>query len=96
LRLDALELHHQGAVLLDQRHLFGAARGGFALRIDSNRKLLDNVANIAWNNLPLDYLDTWTQRVEQLSAQDIQAAFARKLQPAKMVTVVLGAVETAR
>jgi zinc protease len=70
--------------------------GGFALRIDSNRKLLDNVANIAWNNLPLDYLDTWTQRVEQLSAQDIQAAFARKLQPAKMVTVVLGAVETAR
>jgi zinc protease len=31
--------------------------GGFALRIDSNRKLLDNVANIAWNRLPLDYLD---------------------------------------
>ncbi len=27
--------------------------GGFALRIDSNRKLLDNVANIAWNHLPL-------------------------------------------
>jgi len=32
--------------------------GGFALLIDSNRKLLGNVANIAWNNLPLNYLDT--------------------------------------
>ncbi len=30
--------------------------GGFALRIDSNRKLLANVANIAWNDLPLNYV----------------------------------------
>jgi zinc protease len=67
--------------------------GGFALRIDSNRKLLDNVANIAWYNLPLDYLDHWTQHVAQVSAADILAAFARKLQPQTMVTVVLGAAE---
>ncbi len=64
--------------------------GGFALRIDSNRKLQDNVANIAWNQLPLDYLDSWTQRVAQVSVADIRSAFARKLQPGKMVTVVLG------
>jgi zinc protease len=65
--------------------------GGFALRIDSNRKLLDNVSNIAWNNLALDYLDTWTQQVERVTLADIRAAFARKLQPEKMVTVVVGA-----
>jgi zinc protease len=64
--------------------------GGFALRIDSNRKLLDNVANIAWYGLPLDYLDTWTQQVARVSVADIRAAFARKLQPARMVTVVVG------
>ncbi|RYG14875.1 MAG: insulinase family protein [Burkholderiales bacterium] len=64
--------------------------GGFALRIDSNRKLLDNVANIAWNNLALDYLDTWTQQVDKVTAADIKAAMARKLQPEKMVTVVVG------
>jgi zinc protease len=64
--------------------------GGFALRVDSNRKLLGNVANIAWNGLPLDYLDSWTQQVEKVTAADIKAAFARKLQPQKMVTVVLG------
>lgn len=65
--------------------------GGFALRIDSNRKLLDNISGIAWNRLPLDYLDTWTQQVDKVTAADIKAAFARKLQPEKMVTVVLGA-----
>jgi zinc protease len=64
---------------------------GEALRLDSNRKLLDNVANIAWNDLPLDYLDTWTKEIERLSVADIQRAFARVLQPDRMVTVVVGA-----
>ncbi|MBT9553643.1 MAG: insulinase family protein [Hydrogenophaga sp.] len=63
---------------------------GFALRIDSNRKLLDNVANIAWNGLPLDYLDTWTARVQSVTVADIRRAFARVLQPDRMVTVVVG------
>ncbi|MBK8073456.1 MAG: insulinase family protein [Ramlibacter sp.] len=65
--------------------------GGFALRIDSNRKLLDNLANIGWHRLPLDYLDSWTQKVEKVTVADIRSAFARKLQPQRMVTVVLGA-----
>jgi zinc protease len=66
--------------------------GGFALLIDTNRKLLGNLANVAWNNLPLDYLDTWTQQVDKVTVADIKAAFARKLQPEKMVTVVVGGV----
>ncbi len=65
--------------------------GGFALGLDSNGKLLGNLAGIAWNDLPLNYLDTWTQQVEKISVADIKAVFARKLQPAKMVTVILGA-----
>ena len=70
--------------------------GGFALRLDSNRKLLDNVANIAWNALPLDYLDHWTQHVQRITVSDIKAAFQRKLQPGKMVTVVLGGAGAVR
>jgi len=64
---------------------------GFPLLLDSNAKLLGNVANIAWNNLPLDYLDTWTARMQRITAADIKAAFARKLDPQRMVTVVVGA-----
>jgi zinc protease len=65
--------------------------GGFPLLIDSNRKLLDNVASIAWNGLPLDYLDTWTRQVDRVTVADVKAAFARKLQPQRMVTVIVGA-----
>jgi zinc protease len=64
--------------------------GGFALLIDSNRKLLGNISNIAWNDLPLDYLDTWTQQVDRITVSDVKAAFARKLRPSSMVTVILG------
>jgi zinc protease len=65
--------------------------GGFALRIDTNRKLLDNVANIAWNDLPLNFLDSWTEQVQRVTTGDIRQAFARTLQPQRMATVVLGA-----
>jgi zinc protease len=64
--------------------------GGFALRIDSNRKLLDNLASIAWHGLPLDYLDTWTGQIERVTAAQVKAAMARKLQPDRMVTVIVG------
>ena len=64
--------------------------GGFALRIDSNAKLLGNVSNIAWNGLPLDYLDHWTDRIQALTVNDIRAAVQRVLHPDRMVTVVLG------
>jgi zinc protease len=52
---------------------------------------LDNLANMAWHELPLDYLDTWTQAVDRVTVQDIRAAFQRKLQPERMVTVTVGA-----
>ncbi|MDF1480534.1 M16 family metallopeptidase [Extensimonas sp. H3M7-6] len=64
--------------------------GGFALRIDSNSKLLANVANIAWNDLPLDYLEQWTKKVQALTVADVRAALQRKLQPERMVTVIVG------
>ena len=63
---------------------------GFALRIDTNRKLLDNVANMLWFDLPADYLQTWTQAVQAVTTADIRRAFARVLQPARMVSVVVG------
>ena len=69
--------------------------GGFPLLIDSNRKLLGNLSSMAWNDLPLDYLDSWTARIAKVGVADVRAAFARKLQPEKMVTVILGAAPNA-
>lgn len=64
--------------------------GGFALRIDNNRKILDNIAVIGFYQMPLDYLDTWTEQVDKVTAADVRAAFARKLSMGKMVTVLVG------
>ena len=63
---------------------------GFALRIDSNAKLLDNVANILWFGLPADYLQTWTAQISAVQASQVRQAFQRVLQPHRMVTVVVG------
>ncbi len=65
--------------------------GGFALRIDSNKKLLENIAMIGFYGLPLDYLDTWTANVERVTAAQIRAAFQRKLHSEQFSTVVVGA-----
>ncbi|NMM27249.1 MAG: insulinase family protein [Glaciimonas sp.] len=64
--------------------------GGFALRIDNNRKILDNIAAIGYYQLPLDYLDTWTANIAKVTTADIRAAFARKVARDKLVTVVVG------
>jgi zinc protease len=65
--------------------------GGFALRIDSNRKILDNLAVIGFYGLPLNYLDTWTANVERVTVADIRAAFGRKLATDQLATIVVGA-----
>ena len=64
--------------------------GGFALRIDNNRKILDNIAAIGYYQLPLDYLDTWTAQIAKVSAPGIKAAFARKIASDKLATIVVG------
>ena len=67
--------------------------GGFALRIDNNRKILDNIASIGFYNLPLDYLDTWTVNVQKVTVEDIKSAFQRKLALDNLSTVVVGATK---
>ncbi len=65
--------------------------GGFALRIDSNAKIVDNLAVIGFYRLPLDYLDRWTERVDAVTLAQVRDAFARVLDAKRMATVVVGA-----
>ncbi len=64
---------------------------GFPLRIDNNRKLLDNVSSIAWSDLPLDTLETWTTKVDAVTLEQVSAAFQKYLAMDRMKIVVLGA-----
>ncbi|HEY3487708.1 MAG TPA: pitrilysin family protein [Gammaproteobacteria bacterium] len=64
--------------------------GGFALRIDSNQKLAEHLAVLAFYDLPLDYLHTFNERVRAVSVDAIHDACRRRLDPATMATVTVG------
>ena len=64
--------------------------GGFPLRIASNSKIVEYLSMIGFYGLPLNYLDHFTRRVEAVTVADIKDAFARRLNPQQLVTVVVG------
>ena len=65
--------------------------GGFPLRIDSNKKILDYLSMIGFYSLPLDYLDTWVAKVDAVDVAAVKQAFQRRVQPEKLATVIVGA-----
>jgi zinc protease len=66
--------------------------GGFPLRIDDNQKILANIAMIGFYHLPLDYLDTWTDKVGKVTVEEIRSAFGRKVAMDRLGTVIVGGV----
>jgi zinc protease len=64
--------------------------GGFALRVDSNSKIVEYLAMIGFYGLPLDYLETFNTRVEAVTREQIRAAFRRRVPVDNMTTVIVG------
>jgi zinc protease len=64
--------------------------GGFALRIDSNSDILGYLAMIGFHELPLDYLDSYNEKIMSVTTEQIKDAFRRKLSTDKMATVMAG------
>jgi zinc protease len=67
--------------------------GGFPLRIDSNRKILDYLSVIGFYGLPLTYLDDFSGNVDKVTLAQIHDAFKRRINPDAMATVIVGAPE---
>jgi zinc protease len=65
--------------------------GGFPLRIDSNKKILDYLSMIGFYGLPLTYLDDFTANVEAVTTKQIRDAFRRRIDPDALATVIVGA-----
>lgn len=64
--------------------------GGFPMRIDSNKKILDYLNVIGFYKLPLNYLDEYNKKVESVTAAQIKDAFNRRLNTKNFVTVIVG------
>ena len=67
--------------------------GGFALRVDSNRKLLDNYAQINFYDMPLNYLQTWSSNIAAVTAEDIRRVMTRVVKSDQMSVVVVAGPE---
>ena len=63
---------------------------GFALRLDNNHKILEQVAVIGFYKLPLDYLDRYPERVKAVTTAQIRNAFQRHVKPEALVNVIVG------
>jgi zinc protease len=68
--------------------------GGFPLRIDSNRKILDYLSIIGFYRLPLTYLDDFPAQIERLTLEQIKDAWHRRIHPERMVTVIVAGAES--
>jgi zinc protease len=64
--------------------------GGFAMRFDTNKELASYVSMIGFYEMPQDYLDTFQQNVEKVTAASIKDAFKRRVDPQLMQTITLG------
>lgn len=64
--------------------------GGFPLRLDSNKKILDYLRAIGFYQLPLTYLDEWTDKVESVTLEQIRDAFRRRINPETLTVVIVG------
>ncbi|UOO91095.1 insulinase family protein [Vitreoscilla massiliensis] len=64
--------------------------GGFPMRFDTNAKLLSWLGTIGFYNLPSDYLDTYTQKVNALTTAQIREAWQRRIKVNDLNVVVVG------
>jgi zinc protease len=64
--------------------------GGFPLRIDSNAKLAEYLSVIGFYGLPLDYLDTFTAKIEAVTREQILRAFRTHIHADRLVEVSVG------
>lgn len=64
--------------------------GGFPMRIDANSKIVEYLSAIGFYGLPLDYLDKFIANIEAVTLDRVKDAFARNVQPDRMLVVVVG------
>ncbi|MFB6261833.1 MAG: M16 family metallopeptidase, partial [Thiohalorhabdaceae bacterium] len=70
-----------------QRYLTGS----FPLKLESNQDLRGQLATMGFYGLGTDYLERYLARVRAVEPGDIATAMAERLDPERMVTVIVGA-----
>ncbi len=67
--------------------------GSFPLKLDSNAKIVANIASVGFYQLPLDYLNKYVEAVNQTTNVQILTALRNLIQPDKFVIVTVGQIK---
>ncbi|MHA7840937.1 MAG: M16 family metallopeptidase [Gammaproteobacteria bacterium] len=73
-------------VLAAKRHLISA----FPLRLKSNSDIINNVAYLSFYDLPLDFLNTYQEKINGIDKAAIINAFQRHISPSQFITIMVG------
>tara|TARA_B100000902_G_scaffold397349_1_gene460860 strand:- start:25 stop:1347 length:1323 start_codon:yes stop_codon:yes gene_type:complete len=72
------------------KHAKEAIINGFPLRVDSNSDILNYLSMINYYDLPLDYLDKFTENISRITKKDIITAFQEEIDYKNLTTLVVG------
>lgn len=81
---------NNGPTEKELQHARNNITGSFPLKIDSNKKIVEYLALIGFYDLPLDYLDTFNDRIMAVTLEDIRDAFQRRVKPKNMIRIIVG------
>jgi zinc protease len=77
----------------DEERLTAARKnitGSFPLQTSSNANIVEYIAMMGFYDYPLDYLDTFVDKVNAVTAEDIRDAFRRRVNPETFLVVTVG------
>tara|TARA_B100000035_G_scaffold315372_1_gene335583 strand:+ start:1516 stop:2808 length:1293 start_codon:yes stop_codon:yes gene_type:complete len=64
--------------------------GGFPLRLESNKKIVEYLSMMAFYDYPVDYLDTFASKVNAVTVNQIKEAYKRRVNIDDFTTVIVG------
>ena len=71
---------------LSKQHI----KGSFPLRVGSNAQISNWIRRIIVEKLELDYTDTFAEKTEQVSREQIISRFKKHIHPDRMIAVIVG------
>lgn len=91
---EALRRWHDAGVTAEELEASRAnVINSFPLSMDSNSDIVGLLGMIAFYDLPLDYLERYTDRMEAVERDALNARLRERIDPAAMVTVIVGGQE---
>jgi zinc protease len=64
--------------------------GSFPLRLDTNRKVANFIAQVEFFQLGIDYPERYADLIKKVTAEDVERVAQRYLQPDRLITVIVG------